>query len=173
MWCDCLLRAPHWGPGLLPRHVPWLGIELAKLWFTGQRSIHWATSTRAPVLGFLKSVSHEGSSFFLVIFIFSAVTKVVQLFSLVKVCWAPVMKQLHGRLRCVSQRGVLGYKFDHIKPEKLNSLKPQRFISHWSNLSGTGCPWASCSLPDSGLQSRCCLEHSCNLGTEKEPMVSQ
>ena len=26
--CGCLLRAPYWGPGLKPRHVPWLGIEL-------------------------------------------------------------------------------------------------------------------------------------------------
>ena len=24
---------PYWGPGLQPRHVPWLGIELATLWF--------------------------------------------------------------------------------------------------------------------------------------------
>ena len=29
-------------PGLQPRHVPWLGIELEALCFTGQRSIHWA-----------------------------------------------------------------------------------------------------------------------------------
>ena len=26
MYC-CLLCAPYWGPGLQPRHVPWLGIE--------------------------------------------------------------------------------------------------------------------------------------------------
>ena len=26
---------PNWGPGLQPRHVPWLGIKLAMLWFTG------------------------------------------------------------------------------------------------------------------------------------------
>ena len=31
--CGCLLRGPHWGPGLQPRHVPWLGIELVTLWF--------------------------------------------------------------------------------------------------------------------------------------------
>ena len=32
--CGCLLCGPHWGPGQQPRQVPWLGIELATLWFT-------------------------------------------------------------------------------------------------------------------------------------------
>ena len=31
---------------LQPRHVPWLGIKLATLWFPGQRSVHWATLAR-------------------------------------------------------------------------------------------------------------------------------
>ena len=30
------LACPHWGPGLQPRHMPQLGIEVATLWFTGQ-----------------------------------------------------------------------------------------------------------------------------------------
>ena len=30
-----------------PRHVPWLGIELATVWFAGWRSGHWATPARA------------------------------------------------------------------------------------------------------------------------------
>ena len=30
-----------------PRHVPWLGIQLATFWFTGRHSIHWATPARA------------------------------------------------------------------------------------------------------------------------------
>ena len=34
-------------PGPQPRHVPWLGIEPATLWFTGQHSVHWATPARA------------------------------------------------------------------------------------------------------------------------------
>ena len=38
--CGCLSCAPHWGPGLLPRHVPWLEIEPAALWFSGGRSVH-------------------------------------------------------------------------------------------------------------------------------------
>ena len=33
----------HWGSGLKPWHVPWLGIKPVTLWFTGQHSIHWAT----------------------------------------------------------------------------------------------------------------------------------
>ena len=41
-----LSHTPNWGPGPQPRHVPWLGIELATLWFTGWRSIHWATPAR-------------------------------------------------------------------------------------------------------------------------------
>ena len=34
----CLSHTPHWGPGLQPRCVPWLGIELVTLWFTGWHS---------------------------------------------------------------------------------------------------------------------------------------
>ena len=45
--CGCLTCASHWGLGLKPRYVPWLGIEPATLWFTGQCSIHWATPARA------------------------------------------------------------------------------------------------------------------------------
>ena len=45
--CGCLLHTPYWGPGLQPRHVPWLGIKPVTLWFTGQHSIHWATPARA------------------------------------------------------------------------------------------------------------------------------
>ena len=41
--CDCLSRVPHWEPGPQPRHVPWLGIKSATLWFAGRHSIHWAT----------------------------------------------------------------------------------------------------------------------------------
>ena len=44
--CVCLSSAPYWGPGPQPRQVPWLGIEPATLWFTGQHSIHWATPAR-------------------------------------------------------------------------------------------------------------------------------
>ena len=50
-----LSHAPKWGPGLRPRHMPWLGIKPATLWFTGQHSIHWATPARAAVL-FLMAV---------------------------------------------------------------------------------------------------------------------
>ena len=45
--CGCLLCAPYWGPGLQPKHVPWLGIEPATLWFTSRRPTHWATPARA------------------------------------------------------------------------------------------------------------------------------
>ena len=45
--CGCLSHTPYWGPGLQPRHVPWLEIEPATLWFTGQHSIHWATPAKA------------------------------------------------------------------------------------------------------------------------------
>ena len=43
------LHPLHWGPGPQPRHVPWLEIEPATLWFTGQHSILWATPVRANV----------------------------------------------------------------------------------------------------------------------------
>ena len=41
---------PDWGPGPQTRHMPWLGIELATLWFTGWCSIHWTTPARAKCL---------------------------------------------------------------------------------------------------------------------------
>ena len=34
--CGCLSCGPHWGPGLQPRHVPRLGIELTTLWFAAR-----------------------------------------------------------------------------------------------------------------------------------------
>ena len=40
---------PYWGPGLQPRHVPWLEIKLMTLWFTVWRSIHWAPPARAAL----------------------------------------------------------------------------------------------------------------------------
>ena len=38
--CGCVSHTPHKGPGLQPRHVPRMGIELVTLWFAVQRSIH-------------------------------------------------------------------------------------------------------------------------------------
>ena len=44
--CGCLSCAPYWEPGPQPRHLLWLGIEPATLWFASQHSIHWATPAR-------------------------------------------------------------------------------------------------------------------------------
>ena len=41
---------PNQGPGLQPRHVPWLGIEPVTFLFAGCCSIHWATAARAVCL---------------------------------------------------------------------------------------------------------------------------
>ena len=54
--CGCLSCAPHWGPSLQPRLVPWLGIKPATPWFTGQHSIHWATPARARSLFYSNDV---------------------------------------------------------------------------------------------------------------------
>ena len=43
----CFSHSPIWGPGLQPRCVPWLEIELTTFWFAGMRSIRWATTARA------------------------------------------------------------------------------------------------------------------------------
>ena len=53
--CGCLSHAPYWAPGPKPRHVPGLGIEVATLWFTGQRSFHWATPARASTNSFQRT----------------------------------------------------------------------------------------------------------------------
>ena len=50
------LTGPHQGPGPQPRQVPWLGIEPVTLWFTGWRSIHWATPARAWFVFFLHHI---------------------------------------------------------------------------------------------------------------------
>ena len=42
--------------GSQPRHVPWLGIKLATLWFAGRCSIYWATPARAEISSFLKVI---------------------------------------------------------------------------------------------------------------------
>ena len=54
--CGCLSHVPHWGPGmpgLQPRHVPLLGIELETLWFTAHTQ---STELHQPglVVSFLK-----------------------------------------------------------------------------------------------------------------------
>ena len=53
---NCLSHAPSWEPGLQPRHVPWLGIEPAILWFAGWHSAHWAIPARAPLIIFLEAL---------------------------------------------------------------------------------------------------------------------
>ena len=40
---SCLSHAPNWGPGLSPRHVPWLGIKPATSLSLSYHSTHWAT----------------------------------------------------------------------------------------------------------------------------------
>ena len=46
--CGSFSCAPYWRPGPKPKHVPWLGIELATPWFAGWHSIHRATPARVP-----------------------------------------------------------------------------------------------------------------------------
>ena len=46
--CGCF--SSNRGPGQQPRHVPWLGIEPAALWFTSWQSILWATPARTEIL---------------------------------------------------------------------------------------------------------------------------
>ena len=50
----CLLHTPNWGPGLQPRHVPYLGIEPVTFWFTGRHLIHWATLARTGLYSWKK-----------------------------------------------------------------------------------------------------------------------
>ena len=65
--CGCLWSTPYWGPGLQPRHVPWLGIELVTLWFTGWCSVHWATPARSILsMYFWLDFSSHSWGFFLI-----------------------------------------------------------------------------------------------------------
>ena len=65
--CGCFSPAPWGEPALKPRHVPWVGIELESLWFTGQHSSHWAMPAGAaffflaeflPLASFLEVSPH-------------------------------------------------------------------------------------------------------------------
>ena len=49
---SCLSQAPNCRPGPQPRHVPWLGIEPATLWFPGRHTIRWTTPARATIYHF-------------------------------------------------------------------------------------------------------------------------
>ena len=46
-WIGCLSHAHNWGPGPQPRHVPWLGIELATFWFT-ESALNQSTEPHQP-----------------------------------------------------------------------------------------------------------------------------
>lgn len=48
-WLPPICMYPDLGPKLQPSHVPWLGMELATLWCTGQRTATQATPARAPL----------------------------------------------------------------------------------------------------------------------------
>ena len=60
--CGCLSHASDWGPGPQPRHVPWLGIEPATLWFSGLCSIHWPIPDRAKQSMFWIKPFHHGQN---------------------------------------------------------------------------------------------------------------
>ena len=53
--CGCISCALYWGPGLQPRHVLWLRIELVTLRFISPPSIHWATPARVSCYFFKNS----------------------------------------------------------------------------------------------------------------------
>ena len=50
--CGCLLRVPYQWPGPQPRHVLWLEIKPAALWFSGRHSTYWATPVRTEIINF-------------------------------------------------------------------------------------------------------------------------
>ena len=50
-----LLECPHQGPGPQPRHVPWLGIKPATLWFTARTQ-----STELNKPGLITIFSNDG-----------------------------------------------------------------------------------------------------------------
>ena len=45
--CQCVVASRQQRSDLQPRNVTRLGTETVTLWFTGQRSIHWATPVKA------------------------------------------------------------------------------------------------------------------------------
>ena len=45
-----LSHAPNWGPGVQPRHVPWLEIEPVTFWFSGRQASTQSTEPYQPGL---------------------------------------------------------------------------------------------------------------------------
>ena len=80
-WCvrdtstGCLSHTPNQGPGLQPRHVHWLGIEPATLWFSGWCSIHWVTPARAEWVLYAMTGAH------VVVWIFTSTSVILNWYS--------------------------------------------------------------------------------------------
>ena len=80
-WCvrdtstGCLSHTPNQGPGLQPRHVHWLGIEPATLWFSGWCSIHWVTPARAEWVLYAMTGAHD------VVWIFTSTSVILNWYS--------------------------------------------------------------------------------------------
>ena len=58
VWLPLTHPPPGTWLGLQPKHVPWLRIKPAALWFAGQCSIHWATPGRAQVYPYIWASRH-------------------------------------------------------------------------------------------------------------------
>ena len=56
--CGCLSHTPFRWPGLQPRHVPWRGIELVTIWFTGRCQSTESQQPGHKCYFFLKPLKH-------------------------------------------------------------------------------------------------------------------
>ena len=56
--CGCLSQGPNWGPGLQPRQVLRLGIELATLWSEGWQSTEPYQPEQNKVFKCLKQITY-------------------------------------------------------------------------------------------------------------------
>ena len=83
--CGCLSRAPSWGPDPQPRHVPWLGIELATFGLQastpstephqpGPHSISYSLLINASFKWFTKQIPQHRGSLSMGLFIWNQVS---------------------------------------------------------------------------------------------------
>ena len=72
--CGCLSCAPYWGPGLQPRHVPWLGIELVTI-FGSQPTLNPLSYTSQGKSVFFSNLNKLGTDTLTYIYPFSSLVE--------------------------------------------------------------------------------------------------
>ena len=118
--CDYFLCAPYWGPGPQPRHVPWLGIQPAMLWFAGRHSTTephqpWLNSTVLQLAFELRSSLSPHTVFAYYVCLVSQSTIVPSLFPAPYfLCDIDLLKKKEKSIICNVKCPILAFLWGHL-----------------------------------------------------------